>query len=334
MEFAGMHPLLKAVGTWIPPIARLAADRDVLHAQAVAMGLERDAANAARDQLHRQCEGIGTELATALEDLKRAQQRTPFRPIKLSDVEHDAATPDVVAATLARNQMCLVRGALPAERCAALRRTVETVMAPTRGGTYGRVFGEDRAVLRHVLASPCLDAARSYFRAHCGTDDMLVLPHALAARKFIPSEAPNPSALPFHQDAFGFPPQFDVVNCWTLLSPDECGETAPGLEFIPDGIDTFLGQEAAPTSQAYGFLETPHHVVAHYLAAYDPWRPSVRLGDVMMFTKFALHRTALHARQHRPRYSAEIRLVANTTATAAYLRDHPADAERVDDLLA
>jgi len=151
------------------------------------------------------------------------------------------------------------------------------------------------------------------------------LPQGFVARKFVPQQASNPAALPFHQDAFGFPPLFDVVNCWTLLSPDECGETAPGLEFIPDGIDVFLGHEQRPASEAYGFLETPHATIERYLGAYDPWRPSIRLGDVMMFTKFAPHRAACPAARDAllgrdpacRQYAADFSLSARPSAAGA-----------------
>src|SRR6185503_9918558 len=120
-----------------------------------------------------------------------------------------------------------------------------------------------------VLASPCLAAVRALARQRHGTADLVVPFHGLMVRRMDPAHsAIDTAVIPYHQDAFGLPPEFRFVNCWTLLSPDECGETAPGLEFIPDAVDCFLGQEANPASPHYGFLEAPHAALARYAAAY------------------------------------------------------------------
>jgi hypothetical protein len=118
--------------------------------------------------------------------------------------------------------------------------------------------------------------------------------------------------IPWHQDAFGFPAGFAALNCWTMMSPDQCGVTAPGLEFILDRFGGFVEKESAPTSKTYHFLETSHARLQGLLAAYDPWRPSIRLGDVLIFTELAMHRTYLHSGQSGTRYSAEVRLVGRT----------------------
>jgi hypothetical protein len=118
--------------------------------------------------------------------------------------------------------------------------------------------------------------------------------------------------VPWHQDTFGFPAGFAALNCWTMMSPDQCGVTAPGLEFILDRFGGFVEKESAPTSKTYHFLETSHARLQGLLAAYDPWRPSIRLGDVLIFTELAMHRTYLHSGQSGTRYSAEVRLVGRT----------------------
>jgi hypothetical protein len=86
--------------------------------------------------------------------------------------------------------------------------------------------------------------------------------------------------------------------------------TSPGL--ILDRFGQFIEKETNPTSPQYHFLETSHARLEELLAAYDPWRPSIKLGDVLIFTELAMHRTYLHAAQSGTRYSAEVRLVGRS----------------------
>jgi hypothetical protein len=181
----------------------------------------------------------------------------------------------------------------------------------------------DMSVLMHVLESPVLDVARAYFQLNCGTSDIIIASVGLMLRKMVPRERVEATSIPWHQDAFGFPPVFVAINCWTLLSPDECGLTAPGLDLIPDAIPAFMGVEATPASPTYGFLEAPHEAIRRYSEAYDPWRPSIRLGDVLIFDALAIHRTGLRPEQTQPRISLECRLVGRTQAALDHIAAHP-----------
>src|SRR5262249_50189440 len=161
---------------------------------------------------------------------------------------------------LARNRMALLRQALPVDRSQALRANAERRMLHNPGGIYAEVMSEpdgliDMAALMHVLDSPVLDVARAYFQQKCGTSDLIITPVGLMLRKMAPHENVDVTSLPWHQDAFGYPPVFVAINCWTMLSPDECGLTAPGLDLIPDAVPAFMGIEATPASPSYGFLE-------------------------------------------------------------------------------
>jgi hypothetical protein len=224
--------------------------------------------------------------------------------------------------------MALLRQALPADRSQALRATAERRMQWNPGGIYAEVMSEpdgliDMSVLLHVLESPILDIARAYFQLKCGTSDIIITSVGLMLRKMVPHESVEATSIPWHQDAVGLAPEFVAINCWTLLSPDECGLTSPGLDLIPDAIPAFIGVEAAPASVSYGFLESPHDAIRRYTQAYDPWRPSIRLGDVLIFDSLAIHRTGLAPEQTQPRISLECRLVGRTQAALDIIAAHP-----------
>jgi hypothetical protein len=272
------------------------------------------------------------QLAVQYEALKRQcpdPAQAPFCPIAPSTCTHPGDAPaGLVANHLALHRMALLRQALPADRSQAARANTEHRMRANPGGIYAEVMSEsngriDMSVLMHVLDSPVLDIARAYFKLKCGISDVIITSVGLMLRKMTPHENIEATSIPWHQDAFGHPPEFVTINCWTLLSPDECGLTAPGLELIPDAVPTFIGLEATPASASYGFLESPHDAVRHYTEAYDPWRPSIRLGDVLIFDALAIHRTGLSPEQARPRISLECRLTGRTQAALDQIAAHP-----------
>jgi hypothetical protein len=129
------------------------------------------------------------------------------------------------------------------------------------------IFDVDVSLFLAVLRSPVWPIVRAYFKARVGVEDAIMIPMNTLVRRFVPNEDRNEDIrIPFHQDAFGFPDTFMAVNCWVLMSPDECGMTAPGLEFIPDRLDHMIPLEKNPATKHYGFLETSHEVIERMLA--------------------------------------------------------------------
>jgi hypothetical protein len=321
------HNFKRAISL-LPPARRLFAERDRLRQDVDLLRAERDAARCECNTLRAQRDLFAAQYEI-LKNRLPDPERVPFCPIAPSACTHPGhAPPSLVASHLARHRMALLRQALPADRNQALRANAEQRMVWNPGGIYAEVMSEtdgliDMSVLLHVLESPVVDVARAYFQLKCGTSDIVITSVGLMLRKMVPHESVEATSIPWHQDAFGYPPEFVAINCWTLLSPDECGLTSPGLDLIPDAIPAFIGLEEAPASASYGFLESSRDAIRRYTQAYDPWRPSIRLGDVLIFDSLAIHRTGLAPEQTQPRISLECRLVGRTQAALEVIAAHP-----------
>jgi hypothetical protein len=232
---------------------------------------------------------------------------------------------------LLREHVVHIADVLPAARRAAIRRLAEEKLANGVGENYAVIFSErhgdeyaiDPAVILHLLASPMMGILQRHFRRRCGTSEFILSLPQVVVRRFDPLNARHGEiTIPFHQDAAVLPGGFAMVNCWTLLSPEECGEEAPGIEFLRGGYDRVIERDAAPVSPDYGFLETDRRTIDAMLARGLSWRPSIRLGDVLAFDEMMLHRTSLAGT--KPRISAELRVFANTHLVKHHFARHPA----------
>jgi hypothetical protein len=269
-----------------------------------------------------------------MQDLVNSVTFSPFDP---SNAVIPATSPARATQSLLDNRICQVTGALQQADRDTIRARAEAKMAGVVGGTLPMILGERRegpdeifdvdvSLFLAVLRSPVWPIVRAYFKARVGVEDAIMIPMNTLVRRFVPNEDRNEDIrIPFHQDAFGFPDTFMAVNCWVLMSPDECGMTAPGLEFIPDRLDHMIPLEKNPATKHYGFLETSHEVIERMLGHYRTWSPSIQLGDVTIFDGFALHRTYLHPKQTRPRYSAEVRFIAKTPDVEDHMNQHRQD---------
>jgi hypothetical protein len=256
------------------------------------------------------------------------KRETVFRPVPPSRCEAEAgASASAIADTLKSTNVCIVRRALPQARCATIREQAERVMAQNDGGLHAHVFGRHRegdifdidvSIILHVLASPCLDAARAYF----GVEPIVQMGNLLV-RKLDPANPRFTSmGLPFHQDGFGYGAGTRLLNLWTLLSPDECGQTSPGLEFVLDQIGGIIPVEKNPRPSPHSHAEPSYDRMSEYLRAYDPWCPSVNLGDVIVFNEIAMHRSHLNRAQTLARYSAEVRIMPADATNIAFNVEH------------
>jgi len=252
-----------------------------------------------------------------------------FRPVSLAACDRRAdEDPEAIAEHLAASRMALLRNALRPERRQQARSIAEREMPERNNCNFADVMSHglgpiNMSVLLYVLDSAVLDVARAYFRRMCGTSDMIIVTNGLMMRRMAAGDRVPENSQPWHQDAIGLPADFVPLNCWTLLSPDECGETAPGLDIIPDAIPAFLGMEAPPASAALSYMKTLPSAIAQYVDAYQPWRPLVRLGDVLIFDMLTLHRTGWGPEQRLPRISLELRLAARTEAVLAHIETSP-----------
>jgi hypothetical protein len=349
----------KRLALLLPPLARFVTERNSRVAERNSLVAERDSLVAERDRVTTECIALrggnralweqARNAGLELEDMRmrferlkdesrRLHTEQAFFPLKTSSCIVPASMPaSKIAERLAANYVCQVQSAFEPTKSRKLRLLAEKKMTSSRGNPYAVVFSDvvdaangtleiDVSVILHVLSSPCFDIARQYFQKKCGTTDAVIILPNLLVRRFDPAQAAavlDETKIPYHQDAFGFPVGFEVLNVWTLLSPDECGSTSPGLEFILDRFGKFIDKEGNPTSQTYQFLETSHAAIDEYLQVYDPWRPSVALGDALIFTELALHRTYLNSTQKAARCSAEVRLIGRSQQVIDHLTNFP-----------
>ena len=182
-----------------------------------------------------------------------------------------------------------------------------------------RIFTTDIALLRTILNPRVVAIASAYFEKVAGVRDFVLPYHALNCRYYDadPEGSRPDSLLPFHQDAIGFPPYYKVLNFWTLLYPEECGTTSPGLDFGAVAPSSFIERERQPTSKNFHFLETRHRFVEDLLRETPPITPSVQQGDLLIFNELALHRTSTRPGPTKSRASAEVRFVAATEQVLA-----------------
>lgn len=125
----------------------------------------------------------------------------------------------------------------------------------------------------------------------------------------------------WHQDGglgVQFPPQPDAFPyCRTPLTPlltgwlplSDCGRTAPGLEFIP-----------LPQAQLLHYQTLNSKALRAQFPDVAFWSPHLSQGDLLLFDRGTLHRTAVKPEMERDRLSLEWRLV-NPAQLPASLQD-------------
>jgi hypothetical protein len=243
----------------------------------------------------------------------------------LTDIEN---APEV----LRRDNFALVRGIVPAPERQRLYEFADgRLVAPGDPGNNLMLYISNETsvgfettfwLIRSVINRRVAAIASAYFQAVAGTRDFLLPLNNLLIRQFDATQSKPDLLVPYHQDGAGLPKGFHMINCWTLIYPDECGATSPGLDFCPAPVHDRLATEAQPKSKIYGSLESDYDKLAALMRRYGSITPSVALGDILMFNELALHRTSI-ARpptMTKSRVSAEIRLVA-ANASALKERD-------------
>jgi hypothetical protein len=243
-------------------------------------------------------------------------ERPPItQPIDVEDVE-------TARRALRKNNLAIIRAAVsPQERdqlfSFAHDRLVASgdpgnnlmhyISSPTSAG-FETTFWLIRSVINRRVAA----IASAYFKKVAGTSDFMLPLNNLLIRQFDAAQSKPDLLVPYHQDGGGLPTHYHMINCWTLLYPDQCGTTSPGLEFCPAPLRYRLDKEREPTSKHYGSLESDYNELASLTRRYGAVTPTVAHGDILMFNELALHRTstARSPTMTNPRVSAEIRLVA------------------------
>lgn len=212
--------------------------------------------------------------------------------------------------------MALVRGVFGDEAKRACGSFAQTLIASGHPGEnlvkLTSVEGKtDFQLVRSILTPKLVAVIAAYFRKVAGTEDFLLPYMGLQLRHFDPAAMNQDALVPFHQDVFAVPVGVRMLNCWTMLYPEECGKAAPGLDFIPLRLPA-IAIEKNPTSKAYQFLEADHDRLTKLRRAHPPITPTIRLGDVLAFNELAMHRTSVGSGYTRARVSAEVRVIAAT----------------------
>lgn len=148
--------------------------------------------------------------------------------------------------------------------------------------------------LEELLA---FEALRQLLRPLFGAQAHVLLDNSLPRRQ---SAAQLAHAIPFHQDCEFIGPLQQAVNVWLPLTP--AGAAWPGLELCLDG----------PQRPLFSLQQTPvqREALVAAIPARARWLPVLEPGDLLLFSPYTLHRTALHLGMFETRFSFELRLIS------------------------
>ncbi|MGV3523939.1 MAG: hypothetical protein ACO1RX_06930 [Candidatus Sericytochromatia bacterium] len=220
--------------------------------------------------------------------------------------------PNAVPSLLQTRGAVLVRQVLPQNLCSGWlpaftqgfeeleRRAASGRLSPIqrRLYNYGHLPAEGlpgyTTWLQELLA---VEPLRLLLRALFGSEAYLLLDNSLPRRQ---SSSHMGHAIPFHQDCEFIGPLHQAVNVWLPLTP--AGGTWPGLELCLDG----------PQAPLFSLMQTPEQR-ADFMATFPAaarWLPQLEPGDLLLFSPYTLHRTALHLGMFETRLSFELRLIS------------------------
>lgn len=176
---------------------------------------------------------------------------------------------------------------------------------------------DDWSILRALEDTPVLDIMRAFFNSSA------VLLRSPNMRLQNPDF--TMSHVPWHQDGFNLRQSFNVLNCWTPVSPEGIGREAPGLalQYHRPRLKSVLPLEASPESPNYGFLEPDRSHLGSLHRSSTIIRPEMDPGDVIIFDKFVMHRTNFASGMTEPRISAELRFLPDEPDIRAFLDETP-----------
>lgn len=235
-------------------------------------------------------------------------------------------TPGLVRNGLLKHGCVLVRGLVPAQRAARLRRAIDQAFdaydvtaagqaTPETGAWYHPLDGvPDGAELRRFgrAAQSVLtaDSPRTLFElletvretrldrliaGYLGERPTLDVKKCVLRRVDWTCQHSL-----WHQDGAFLGPGIRTVNAWFALSP--CGRDAPGMDLIPQRLPGLL---TAGGPNAGFHWAVAADTITKELPGVQPWRPEFEAGDVLLFDHFMLHRTAAAPGMRELRYAIE-----------------------------
>ena len=248
----------------------------------------------------------------------RKIRTTYARPRRLRLKGFDISSADSRAAaahSIHTNTAAIARASVP-EGDALKAWAEEKIVTPNENGNnllsyisqpYGDYFTTDFWLPRAVLTPSAIALAAEYFERASGTPDFYLPYNNLLIRRFSTKGSSPELFVPYHQDGAGFRSGVHMLNFWTMIYPEECGTTSPGLDLAPVAPSYLLATDEHSKSLHYRSLETQQSYREKFGA--KPLTPSLRSGDILIFNERCVHRTST-VPTPLSRVSAEIRLVA------------------------
>lgn len=175
-------------------------------------------------------------------------------------------------------------------------------LAPDYKQNAGDILEVAPGMIEAILAGP----AAALGRKHLG--EFVVPKFGLLVRD-MRDEANH--SLPWHTDSYAFPDNWNILNCWTLLYPDNL-EGCRRLELVPRAAE--IQREKDPSHPTKGWIESDHEEVARLIADRGTVVPDLNAGDGVAFTGSVLHRTLWG---EQPRIALEFRMVSVTDEVLA-----------------
>jgi hypothetical protein len=105
----------------------------------------------------------------------------------------------------------------------------------------------------------------------------------------------------WHQDG-AFMGDVSAVNLWTSLS--HCGDTAPGLDFVPRRLDQFV-EAGGPGATGLSKYTVSPEKAEELAGEAGIVRPIFEPGDAVFFDGLCLHRPAIEPEMPDTRYAIE-----------------------------
>ena len=159
----------------------------------------------------------------------------------------------------------------------------------------------------------------TWLLAYLGGGHLMVSLNHSRARVQDPSETCS-DLLPLHQDT-GITGDFTgpMLTCWVPFT--RCGKRSPSLEVLPVALSEALPVNSREESKLRG-LELTQDVQRKLMEKYGAkvfWKPRCQPGEVILLSRYAVHRTYQTPSMNKNRYSVDLRLFSDQTIP----RDYP-----------
>ena len=251
------------------------------------------------------------------------------RPDGLPEVSSRELTTETMRAGILGGGSLLVRGLLPADRAARLKRGIDRCFEQRDAFLAGASPAETTPWFDPFAPSPAYpldpvqrnrmkagghaawapDSPRMLFELLATFEDAGLTPliseylgerPALSMNKSVLRRVTPQSGTDWHQDGAFLGRGIRTLNVWIALS--RCGDVAPGLDVVSRRFDEIV--ETGTEGAWFPWAVSPQKV--DEAAGGEPIaRPTFEAGDALLFDHFCLHRTAVDPAMSEHRYATE-----------------------------